>query len=71
MPREAIVMKNQRATRQAQLPSEGEIGKLFLSLEDPEFGGPQPPLKTAISKFVMILLRHCDQEERDSDGATQ
>ena len=35
VPREAIVMKNQRATRQAQLPSEGEIGKLFLSLEDP------------------------------------
>ena len=34
-----------------------------------EFGGPQPPLKTAISKFVMKLLRHCDQEERDSDGA--
>ena len=37
----------------------------------PEFGGPQPPLKTAISKFVMKLLRHCDQEERDPDGATQ
>ena len=35
----------------------------------PEFEGPQPPLKTAISKFVMKLLRHCDQEERDSDGA--
>ena len=35
----------------------------------PEFEGPHLPLKTAISKFVMKLLRRCDQEERESDGA--
>ena len=33
-----------------------------------EFEGPHPPLETAISKFVMKMLRHCDQEERESDG---
>ena len=34
-----------------------------------EFEGPHPPLQTAISKFVMKMLRHCDQEERESDGS--
>ena len=34
-----------------------------------EFEGPHPPLQTAISKFVMKLLRHCDQEERETDGS--
>ena len=65
VPREAIVIKNQCATRKAQLPSERERECVcFL-----EFEGPHPPLETAISKFVMKMLRHCDQDERESDGS--
>ena len=33
--KEAIVVKNQCAARKAQLPPEGESGKLLLNLKDP------------------------------------
>ena len=57
------VQKKQYATLNGQFPSEKKKWEIVL-----EFKGHHTPLNTAISMFAMIL-RHCDQEERDSDGA--
>ena len=51
-------------TLKAQFPSKKRSGRLFMKIQE-----KTEHLPTAISKFVTMLLRHRDQEERDTDGA--